>query len=360
MPLNLRNDDDLFKDSTMSFGEHLEELRVALFKSLIGLVLAFIVGLYFGKDVVKFFETPIKEALTRFYDKSGQSVGGYIATQHFVSKEELAALVQGHALPGTEARKEEAAAKKEKASKGFFESLAGYFSSEKAIEEPPKPAPVMLPLTIYQKTEDSRLVQLTTLNPQEAFVIYIKAALVAGLVLASPWIFYQIWNFVGAGLYPHEKKYVHIFLPVSLMLFLMGASLAFFAVFRFVLDFLFWFNGQMDLNPDVRISEWLSFVLLMPVCFGISFQLPLVMLFLERIHIFTVQKYLSNWRISVLVIFIGSMVLSPGGDPYSMLLMAIPLCILFYLGIALCKWLPKMESPFEAMEKEPDKEKLNV
>jgi sec-independent protein translocase protein TatC len=226
-------------------------------------------------------------------------------------------------------------------------------------EKAPKPPPVMLPLTIYQKTEDSRLVQLTTLNPQEAFFIYIKAALVASVVLSSPWVFYQIWMFVAAGLYPHEKKYVHIFLPVSLLLFLAGASLAFFAVFRFVLDFLFWFNGQMDLNPDVRISEWLSFVLLLPIGFGISFQLPLVMFFLERIHVFSVEKYLANWRISILVIFIISMILTPA-DPYSMCLMAVPLCILYYFGIALCKWMPRGESPFAFLDQERDKEKLNV
>ena len=79
--------------------------------------------------------------------------------------------------------------------------------------------------------------------------------------------------------------------------------------------------------------------------FGISFQLPLVMLFLERIGIFTVETYLSNWRISVLVICFLAMVLTPS-DPYSMMLMATPLVGLFFFGILLCKWMPRRTTPF--------------
>jgi sec-independent protein translocase protein TatC len=89
-----------------------------------------------------------------------------------------------------------------------------------------------------------------------------------------------------------------------------------------------------------RLSEWLSFVLLLPLGFGVAFQLPLIMLFLERIHVFTVKAYLSKWRIAVLLIAVASMVLSPGGDPISMMTMLLPLVGLYFGGIALCKWLP--------------------
>jgi sec-independent protein translocase protein TatC len=110
-------------------------------------------------------------------------------------------------------------------------------------------------------------------------------------------------------------------------------------VFQFVLQFLFSFNAAMGIDPDPRISEWLSFVIMMPLMFGISFQLPLVMLFLERIGVFTVASYMSKWRIAVLVIAVLAMVLSPGGDPMSMLLMFIPLVGLFFLGIWLCHYM---------------------
>jgi sec-independent protein translocase protein TatC len=134
-------------------------------------------------------------------------------------------------------------------------------------------------------------------------------------------------------------------LPFSIALFLAGAALAFFVVFRFVLAFLLSFYQWMGIDPDARISDWLTFVLILPLGFGISFQLPLVMLFLERIGIFTVKNYLGNWRISVLVICFIAMILTPS-DPYSMMLMAAPLIALFFFGVMLCKWMPRRTTPF--------------
>jgi sec-independent protein translocase protein TatC len=176
-------------------------------------------------------------------------------------------------------------------------------------------------------------------------MIWLKAALITGAVIASPWIFWHVWAFVAAGLYPHEKSYVYVFLPFSLGLFLAGAALAFFFVFEPVLDFLFSFNRLMNIDPDPRISEWMSFVLFLPLGFGVSFQLPLVMLLLERIGVMSISSYLQKWRIAVLVIFVVAMLLTPA-DPISMLLMALPLTILYFGGIALCRWMPKRRNPF--------------
>ena len=176
-------------------------------------------------------------------------------------------------------------------------------------------------------------------------MIWMKAGFVFGLLLASPVMFHQIWIFVAAGLYPHEKHYVYIFLPISLLLFFAGAALAFFAVFGPVLDFLFSFSRSMNIDPDLRLSEVMGFILLLPIGFGVSFQLPLVMLFLNRIGIFNVDAYLEKWRIAILAIFVVSMVLTPA-DPISMLLMACPLTVLYFLGIAMCKWMPRGRNPF--------------
>jgi sec-independent protein translocase protein TatC len=158
-------------------------------------------------------------------------------------------------------------------------------------------------------------------------------------------VFYFVWQFVASGLYPHEQRYVKIFLPFSLGLFLAGAALAFFFAIKLVLQFLLMFYEMMGIDPDARISDWISFVTLLPLGFGISFQLPLVMLFLERIGIFTVATYKRHWRISVLVIAFMSMILTPS-DPGSMLLMAVPLTILYFGGIQLCQWMPRRTTPF--------------
>lgn len=115
--------------------------------------------------------------------------------------------------------------------------------------------------------------------------------------------------------------------------------------FEPVLNFLLTFNRALGIDPDPRINEWLGFVLILPIGFGIGFQLPLVMLFLERIGVFSVQSYLKQWKIAVLVIFVLSALLTPP-DPYSMMLMAIPMTFLFFGGVILCKVLPRKNSPF--------------
>ena len=201
-------------------------------------------------------------------------------------------------------------------------------------------------IVLFRPVADDSRIRMNALGSQEAFMIWVKASLLVGIVLSSPWIFYQIWTFVAAGLYPHERRYVYLFLPVSVFLFLAGAAMAFFFAFQRVLMFLLSFNRLLHINPELRINEWMSFVLLLPLGFGISFQLPLVMLFLERIGLVTVKMYLASWRLAVLVIFVLAMVLTPSPDPASLLLMAGPLTVLYFGGVLLCKLLPKAKTRF--------------
>src|SRR5438876_786854 len=92
-----------------------------------------------------------------------------------------------------------------------------------------------------------------------------RNASTAGFVLGSPWIFYQIWSFVAAGLYPHEKKYVNMFLPVSIGLFLFGVAVCEFFVMDKTIEALLWFNEFLGMAPDLRLSEWLGFAIFMPL-----------------------------------------------------------------------------------------------
>ena len=227
-------------------------------------------------------------------------------------------------------------------------------AAKQAAEKPRIPAEFskqeMIRLFVWRPMADDERMRLDALGVQEPFVIYIKAGFLAGAVISSPAVFYFMWQFVAAGLYPHEKRYIHVFLPFSLALFLSGASLAFFFVFPPVLNFFFGIAESLGTEMRPRLSEWLSFVLLLPLGFGVSFQLPLVMLFLERIHVFSVQAYLSKWRIAVLIMAIVAMVLSPGGDPYSMMMMLVPLVGLYFSGVALCHWLPNPRAAQKPLE----------
>jgi sec-independent protein translocase protein TatC len=390
-------EDDLFRESTMTFGQHLEELRACLFKSILGLIVGFSIGLLVGNQVVGFIQSPLLKALNNFYQKE---------SKQRVTQEIEKIKKSGKESPWTDEQVKTLVEDKNLFADVFYvdpeqmlrelknvypdrfkrvESLLQAADSDNfrirvatafpvlmtsivqavpqaaccfAMEPPMKTAstkgppdaaaakPELVPLFLWHESKDDPRVQAKAMATTEPFAIWVKASLLVGVIISSPWVFYQIWSFVAAGLYPKERRYVQRYLPFSLGLFLTGAALAFFVVFEPVLNFLLSFNRSQGIVPELRINEWLSFVLILPVGFGIGFQLPLVMLFLERIGVFTVQAYLKGWRIAVLVIFVIAAILTPP-DAYSMLLLAGSLTFLYFGGILLCKLLPRQSSPFE-------------
>jgi sec-independent protein translocase protein TatC len=189
--------------------------------------------------------------------------------------------------------------------------------------------------------EVGRRPDLSTLSVQEAFMAYVKVSLATALVLGSPWIFWQIWLFVAAGLYPHEKRLVNVYLPASLVLFIAGVLLCQFVVIPKAIGALLWFNEWLNMEPELRFNEWLGFAILMPLVFGLAFQLPLVMMFLERIGIFTVQNYIAKWRIALFLIHVFAAIMVPSPDVVSMEGLALPMFGLYALGILLCKFNPQ-------------------
>ncbi|MBQ7813790.1 MAG: twin-arginine translocase subunit TatC, partial [Thermoguttaceae bacterium] len=211
--------------------------------------------------------------------------------------------------------------------------------------DPNEPISVIL----WEKIADDPRTKARSLSVQESVLIFLKTAIFLGVVLGSPGVFYYFWRFVGAGLYPSEKKYVYRFLPLSVILFLAGFSLAFFVVFEFVLSFLFRFNAGMNIEPDARISEWLNFALLIPVAFGLAFQLPLAMFVLERLRIFTVQIYMEKWRVAIFSVACVAMLITPP-DPWSMLFMLACLIVLYFGGVGLCMLFPAPKSEFDDYE----------
>jgi len=347
---------DLFDDTTMTFGEHLEALRVHLFKAVLGLILALVITLTWGNRFVDLIRKPIDEALTRnkLFNKEEitgfwQQVGSWFEKRPATNPEtgsdgrepEKAPAVpadQGTIL--VQVKPSDLLRVLHGADPAHFPA-ATTRDDEKAVSLPLSAAEFR---DFRDTTEESH--RPVTLNVQEAFMMYIKVAFVSGFIIASPWIFFQLWQFVAAGLYPHERRYVHVYLPLSIGLFLGGVLFAFYLALPLVLDFLLSYNRWLGVVPQIRLSEWVSFVILLPVMFGISFQLPLVMLFLERIGIFGASDYRSRRRLAIFAMAVAAMVLSPGGDVGTMTLMFIPLVILYEFGILLCgRW--KTNQPFE-------------
>jgi len=349
---------DLFDDTTMSFGEHLEVLRRHLWKAIIGLVVCVIAALFFGNYVVALVRSPIDAALQQHGIEAPEDVGSFDLWKNLKSLfSDEEAKQEEEPESGTSEESEEPPTDGKTITIEFrladlVEEL--HKSDPEGYPPPQKDAEKRISLRI-SSTHFGELEQIKarqnrpiTLNVQEAFLTYLKVAFVTGFVIASPWVFYQMWLFVAAGLYPHERRYVHIYLPMSLALFIGGAVFCFFLVFPFVLKFLLGFNEWLNLTPQIRMSEWISFALMLPVMFGLSFQLPLVMLFLERISIFDAADYRAKRRMAVLVIAVISMLLTPA-DPMSMLMMMLPLIGLYELGIWMCSFSPA-QSPFQEAE----------
>ncbi len=182
---------------------------------------------------------------------------------------------------------------------------------------------------------------MSTLNVQEAFMVWFKVCLVCGVVIGSPWIFWQIWMFVAAGLYPHEKKLVHVYLPVSLGLFLTGVLVCEFLVIPRAIEALLWFNEWLGLKPDLRLNEWLSFAIFMPLIFGISFQTPLVMLFAAKLGIVNADSFRNKRRYAWMGMALFAAIITPSTDAMSMLFLWVPMSLLFELGIWLIKMTPQ-------------------
>jgi sec-independent protein translocase protein TatC len=166
-------------------------------------------------------------------------------------------------------------------------------------------------------------------GPLDAFATRLKIATYGGIVLAMPVWLWELWRFITPGLNPTEKRYAVPFLFASLFLFACGAAVAF-VTLEPALHFLLTIGGS-DLQPFLTADKYISLVALMIVAFGLSFEFPVVLVFLLIARVLTTRQ-LSSWRryAIVLIVFFAA-VITPSQDPYSLFAMAIPMC-LFYEG----------------------------
>lgn len=167
--------------------------------------------------------------------------------------------------------------------------------------------------------------------PQEAFVSNILIALLGGLFLASPFVFYQIWNFISAGLELDEKKYIFIYGPISFVLFLIGACFGYFIIVPIGLNFLLSF-GSASLVPMITLSKYISFIGMLTLSFGLAFELPIAILFLTKLGVITPSFLANNRRVAIVLLFITAALFTPP-DVVTQCLMAVPLLLLYEIGI---------------------------
>jgi sec-independent protein translocase protein TatC len=342
---NLPDPEDYFADTRMSFGDHIEELRYYLIRAILGLIVGIAVSFAFGHVVVKLITAPVEDQLNQFYKRRVDKV----AQELKEGDKRLEGLNSLTDLP-IEAKRGEL--------KRFLSDLGVQFTpnnvavgdDEDWVKVPFGFRPVELAV---KQNAAERLVtkpaSLSTLNVMEAFMVYFKVCALTGLVISSPWVFWQIWAFIAAGLYPHEKKYVHVYLPVSLGLFLTGVFFCEFLVIPKAISALLWFNEWLGLEPDLRLNEWLTFAVLVPLVFGLSFQTPLVMLFLAKLGILDADSFRRKRRIAWFAMAVFAAAVTPI-DALSMLLMWVPMCGLYEIGIVMVQYLAKPEPEMEESE----------
>ena len=322
-------DKDLFSEekemSAMSFGEHIEELRARLILALLGLmvgvVVTFIPPLNLGKRVIKKMEEPATASLKSFYAEQAK-----LRSEEARKTSEVTPAIM--AVIPAEAFVDEMVKLYPKLERPSIEDLKSLYVRLPIRHDQ---SGMILSVAGAVQPDDA----LVSLAPLETMTIFFLVCMITGLVVASPWVFYQAWAFVAAGLYRHERHYVKKFLPMSLGLFLVGVFLCFFGVLPITLSFLLEFNVWLGIKPTLRLVDWMSFATILPLVFGLCFQMPLVMLFLERIGVFSVEDYRSKRKMAILIIVIAGAVLTPGQDPFSQCLLAGPMIILYEFGILL-------------------------
>lgn len=327
----------------MTFGEHLEELRVHLLRALYGLFIAMCITSYFGDWVVGILTHPLLVQIEPWYRKQiTQRVERFRQAQELLPPDSRETVAVQARLEG----------------KNLAQLAKALGVAAPGPDRPPVefslglPVAALLDKVAQPMAEVSGRWNIKGLSAQEPFVVYFKSVLGAAVVLGAPWIFYQLYSFVAVGLYSHERRFVMLSLPFSVGLFLFGVFVCYFLVFPRMLAFFLWTNEWLQVDPDIRLNEWVGFCVVLMLIFGVAFQLPLFMLLLERVGIITHEWMAGQRRMAVLVLATVSAVVTPGGDPMTMIFLAIPLYILFELGLSLMLYF-RQRNPFSSLEGYP-------
>jgi sec-independent protein translocase protein TatC len=187
-------------------------------------------------------------------------------------------------------------------------------------------------LLLLQRPMPTRLIFIA---PTEAFFVNLKVAFYAGLFLSIPLILFQVWKFVAPGLYEHERRYSYPFLIISTVLFLIGGVFAYAVILPIALHFLISQGGELW-QPNITLSNYLSFCMRLILAAGLIFEFPVLMYFLAKLGIITPAFLVANRKYAILVAFVISAVLTPP-DVFSQILLAIPLFLLFEVSIFVAK-----------------------
>jgi sec-independent protein translocase protein TatC len=183
----------------------------------------------------------------------------------------------------------------------------------------------------FALTQHHMPTQLNYLNPIDPFNMYLEITFLAGCIVACPFVLYELWSFISPGLYKNEKRYVMPFMTATVALFLAGAYFGYRWVYPESLDFLLGFNK--DFRPMIEINEYTSLFLTVILGLGITFEMPILVMFLSLFGIVSPKFLWKSIRYAVLIIFIIAAIITPTPDPLTMCVFASPMLALYLLSI---------------------------
>lgn len=187
-------------------------------------------------------------------------------------------------------------------------------------------------------------------EPGEAFALHIQIALIAGVVIAAPYIMYQVWRFIAPGLYANEKRFAVPFVLLSTIGFVLGAAFNHYVAFPFMMAFFASFMSD-NLLFLPRLEPVFSLYTKFLIAMGVIFQMPTIVFFLAKMKMITARFLAKNFKYAVLIIFIVAAVVTPSGDPGTQTIFAAPMIGLYVISIGIA-WLvgPKREKPADSTE----------
>jgi sec-independent protein translocase protein TatC len=192
----------------------------------------------------------------------------------------------------------------------------------------------------------SKMIATGVITP---FLIPVKVALMIAFAIALPYVLYQAWAFVAPGLYAHEKRLVLPLVVASTLLFFVGVAFCYFFVFGIVFDFIYKIApASISVAPD--IENYLNFVLTLFLAFGVTFEVPIAVLILARMGVVTIEQLVNVRPYFIVGSFVVAAIVTPP-DVISQLLLAIPMCLLYEVGIIAARLFGKAPRP---SEQEPD------
>ena len=306
-------------DSTMSLGDHLEELRARLILAIFGLALGAVVSLIFGTRIITFIERPYIKAM-RARVEAADSAGAEPNSVALVELWFTNLLAESQTDPN--------APTIDPNHVEFLRKVTEATLTQWRADQIPADANGLASLP--------RWARLQTLAPAEAFSAYMKVSFIAGLILTCPWVFYQIWMFIAAGLYAHERRYVRTAVPFSAALFIAGALFFLFIVAPISLRFFLGFGDLMLVASQWTLQRYISFVTILMLVFGIAFQTPIAIFILNRTGLVSLDAMRKARKYVFLGVFVVSAVVTPP-DVISQVTLGFPLYALFELGILLAQ-----------------------